>query len=136
MTLPRAANGAGGRVIDSPAAGRRLVPYSAAMTCPPADAGSAGVSVRFGAPGWMPGFFLDGGLEEWVMVKSAAELFKCPNCGSQYKLVRVEADPAALYGQIECAHCGGPLENREGKFILKYFLVDHPRRQIRPPRSK
>ena len=29
-----------------------------------------------------------------MTVKSEAELFKCPNCGSQYKLVRVEADPA------------------------------------------
>jgi DNA-directed RNA polymerase subunit RPC12/RpoP len=71
-----------------------------------------------------------------VEFMSAAELFKCPNCNSQYKLVRVEADPAASYRQIECPHCGGPLNNREGKFILKYFLVDHPRRQIRPPRGK
>jgi predicted RNA-binding Zn-ribbon protein involved in translation (DUF1610 family) len=71
-----------------------------------------------------------------VGFKSEAELFKCPNCGSQYKLVRVEADPAATYGQIECPRCGGPLNGRDGKFILKYFLVDHPRRQIRPPRGK
>jgi DNA-directed RNA polymerase subunit RPC12/RpoP len=59
-----------------------------------------------------------------VEFMSAAELFKCPNCNSQYKLVRVEADPAATYGQIECPHCGGPLNGREGRFILKYFLID------------
>jgi predicted RNA-binding Zn-ribbon protein involved in translation (DUF1610 family) len=58
-----------------------------------------------------------------VAFRSKAELFKCPNCGSQYKLVRVEAEPAASYGQIECPHCGGPLKNREGKFILKYSLL-------------
>jgi DNA-directed RNA polymerase subunit RPC12/RpoP len=57
------------------------------------------------------------------MVKSEGELLKCPNCGSQYKLVRVEAEPAASYGQIECPHCGGPLKSREGKFILKYSLL-------------
>ena len=45
---------------------------------------------------------------------SAAELFRCPNCNSQYKLIRVEADPAATYGQIECPHCGGPLNGRGG----------------------
>jgi predicted RNA-binding Zn-ribbon protein involved in translation (DUF1610 family) len=101
-------------VIDSPAVGRRLVPHAAAMTCPPADAGSGGVGVRLGAARLDAGFFLDCRSEEWVMVKSAAELFKCPNCGSQYKRVRVEADPAASHGQIECPHCGGPLKSREG----------------------
>ena len=54
--------------------------------------------------------------------KSEAELFKCPNCGSQYKLVRVEAEPDPSHGRIECHHCGGPLNGREGRFILKYFL--------------
>jgi transcription elongation factor Elf1 len=38
--------------------------------------------------------------------KSHAELFNCPNCNVQYKLVRAEADHAASYGQIECYHCG------------------------------
>ena len=59
---------------------------------------------------------------EWVEFMSAAELFKCPNCGSQYKLVRVEAEPDPSHGRIECRHCGGPLNGREGRFILKYFL--------------
>jgi hypothetical protein len=60
----------------------------------------------------------------------AAELFKCPNCGSQYKLVRVEAEPDPSHGRMECRHCGGPLNGREGRFILKYFLIDRPRRAI------
>jgi hypothetical protein len=68
-------------------------------------------------------------------LKSEAELFNCPNCSSQYRLIRVEAEPRS-YGQIECVHCGGPLNGREGKFILKYFLVDKPRRQIKPPGVK
>ena len=67
---------------------------------------------------------------------SAAELFKCPNCGSQYKLVRVEAEPDPSHGRIECRHCGGPLNGREGRFILKYFLIDRPRRQLKPTRVK
>ena len=40
----------------SPAVGRRFVPHTAAMTCPPADAGWGGQR-QIGAPGWMPGFF-------------------------------------------------------------------------------
>jgi hypothetical protein len=68
--------------------------------------------------------------------KSHAELFTCPNCNAQYKLVRAEADPAATYRQIECYHCGGPLNGREGHYILKYFLVDRPRRQLKPSRVK
>ena len=33
--------------------------------------------------------------------KSEAELFKCPKCGSQYKLVRVEAEPDPSHGRID-----------------------------------
>jgi hypothetical protein len=68
--------------------------------------------------------------------ESYAELFNCPSCNSQYKLVRAEADHTGSYGQIECYHCGGPLKGREGQFILKYFLVDRPRKQLRPSRVK
>jgi transcription elongation factor Elf1 len=67
-------------------------------------------------------------------LKLEDELFNCPACGSQYKVVRVEADPTASYGRIECRRCGGPLNSREGNFILKYFLVDNPRKQLKPPR--
>ena len=47
-----------------------------------------------------------------------------------------EADHQSRDGPIECYHCGGPLNGREGRFILKYFLVDRPRKQIRPSRVK
>ena len=73
---------------------------------------------------------------EWVDFMSAAELFKCPNCSSQYKLVRVEAEPDPSQGRIECHYCGAPLNGREGRFILKYFLIDRPRRQLKPTRVK
>jgi len=33
-------------------------------------------------------------------------------------------------------HCGGPLKGGEGQFILKYFLVDRPRKQLKPSRVK
>jgi hypothetical protein len=68
--------------------------------------------------------------------KSHAELFSYPNCNAQYKLVRAEADPTKSYGQVECYHCGGSLNGREDQFILKYFLVDRPRRQLKPSRVK
>ena len=51
--------------------------------------------------------------------------FACPNCGAQYKLVRVETNEILPDRQLTCRRCGGPLR-REGKFILKYFLVDRP----------
>jgi predicted RNA-binding Zn-ribbon protein involved in translation (DUF1610 family) len=82
------------------------------------------------------GFFLGCRSKEWAMVKSEAELVKCPNCGSQYKLVRVEAERDPSHGRIECRRCGGPLSGREGRFILKYFLIDRPRRQLKPTRVK
>jgi predicted nucleic acid-binding Zn ribbon protein len=44
--------------------------------------------------------------------------FDCPNCGAEYKVVRAEGDPPPDR-QIECRRCGGPLQGRDGKFILK-----------------
>jgi hypothetical protein len=60
-----------------------------------------------------------------MVSQSHAELFGCPNCNSQYKLVRVEAEPEPSHGRIECYHCGGPLHGREGRFILE-ILSDRP----------
>lgn len=61
---------------------------------------------------------------------SPVELFDCPNCKAQYKLVRAEAGSSPILDkQIECRHCGAPFRGREGRFILKYFLVDRPKAQ-------
>jgi predicted Zn finger-like uncharacterized protein len=56
----------------------------------------------------------------------------CPHCGAAYKVVQVEA-PSDLV-EITCRSCGGPLQGREGRFLLKYFLVDK-RRKAAPPAS-
>ena len=55
--------------------------------------------------------------------------FQCPNCSAPYKLVHVEANSLGADQEITCLKCGGPLNGREGRFILKYFLADEPRRQ-------
>jgi hypothetical protein len=95
--------------------------------------GRGGGCARLGCRGNMgvPGF---GGSER--MVSSHAEDFSCPNCNAKYRLVRVEAEPEPSHGRIECYHCGAPLNGREGRFILKYFLIDRPRRQLKPTRVK
>ena len=54
--------------------------------------------------------------------------FRCPTCEAKYEVVRVEAAPRPTTDrEISCLSCGGPLHGREGKFILKYFLVERPR---------
>ena len=53
--------------------------------------------------------------------------FDCPHCGARYTLVRVEVETAEADSQIACRSCGGPLNGHEGRFILKYFLVDRRR---------
>jgi len=56
--------------------------------------------------------------------------FSCPTCGAKYEVVRVEAPPEPTTDrEITCVSCGGPLHGRDGSFILKYFLVDRPRRR-------
>jgi hypothetical protein len=61
------------------------------------------------------------------METQSAASFDCPNCGARYKLVRMESDQVDLEGQIVCRRCGAPLLGREGKYILKYFLVGERR---------
>jgi hypothetical protein len=61
-------------------------------------------------------------------------LFKCPNCTTRYQVVQVEADPSTDV-EINCLVCDQPLRSRDGRFILKYFLLDGPRRKA-PSRAK
>jgi hypothetical protein len=43
--------------------------------------------------------------------------------------MRLEAEAAAPDQQLPCRKSGGPLHARDGRFILKYFLIDRPRRR-------
>ena len=55
--------------------------------------------------------------------------FQCPGCGARYKVVRLEAPLEPSLDRefvITCKNCGGPLDGRVGKLILKYFLVGRP----------
>jgi hypothetical protein len=47
----------------------------------------------------------------------------CPNCNALYQLVKVDAGPETNDRQITCRACGAPLPAREGKFVLKYFML-------------
>jgi hypothetical protein len=64
------------------------------------------------------------------MSKSMATLFHCPVCAAKYEVVGF-ADPLGptTEGDVACICCGGPLHAREGEFLLKYFLIERPRRR-------
>ena len=49
--------------------------------------------------------------------------FTCPNCKALYQVIKVEAGPETKGHEIACRVCGVPLAGREGKFVLKYFLL-------------
>jgi len=49
------------------------------------------------------------------MTHSQPKPFKCPNCGADYKVVRVEAAVSDAFHEITCKSCGGPLQGREGR---------------------
>ena len=55
--------------------------------------------------------------------------FNCPNCEARYEVVRIEEPPRPTDREVTCLSCGGPLYGREGRFILKYFLTDRPKRR-------
>lgn len=62
-----------------------------------------------------------------LMSSLPASPMKCPHCGADYDVVRIEAGSSTEYEDVTCLNCGGPLSAREGRFIMKYFLV--PRRR-------
>ena len=49
--------------------------------------------------------------------------FHCQNCNALYQVVKADADPEVAYRAITCRVCGAPLPSREGKFVIKYFLL-------------
>jgi hypothetical protein len=66
--------------------------------------------------------------------------FTCPTCNVLYELIRQQAGPETVDREITCRACGGPLAAREGKFVLKYFLLRkdghlHRRRPARRSRA-
>jgi len=61
----------------------------------------------------------------WPMSDSQSTTFHCPNCRAKYLVVRAEAPPGpTINRELVCLSCGGPLHGREGKFNLKYFLLE------------
>jgi transcription elongation factor Elf1 len=66
------------------------------------------------------------------MPDRSSSVFHCPACDAEYKVVRMEAASAETSDEeIQCRNCGGPLDARDGNFILKYFLVKTPRKSRR-----
>jgi predicted Zn finger-like uncharacterized protein len=63
--------------------------------------------------------------------------FTCPNCQALYHVVKVEAAPETVFQEVPCRVCGQSLAGREGKFVLKYFLLRKaaPVRKARRTRS-
>jgi predicted RNA-binding Zn-ribbon protein involved in translation (DUF1610 family) len=72
---------------------------------------------------------------EFAMPTAQQSRFRCPNCGALYEIVRVEAESVTVDRELSCLMCGAPLQGREGRSVLKYFLVEplrhHAMRQRR-----
>jgi predicted Zn finger-like uncharacterized protein len=64
---------------------------------------------------------------------SSFNFFTCPNCRALYEVVKIEASPETEKHEVRCQVCAGTLDGREGKFVLKYYLL---REAIRRERRK
>lgn len=62
------------------------------------------------------------------MATAQALRFQCPNCDALYQLIRIETDSVTADRQIECLTCGAPLQGRDGRYLLKYFLLGSSQR--------
>jgi hypothetical protein len=70
------------------------------------------------------------------MAKLLIADFNCPKCSARYKIVRVERDEVWPDEQIACLSCDAPFNGREGRLILKYFLLDSPRLRAQKKRNR
>jgi hypothetical protein len=67
------------------------------------------------------------------MPKGGFKFFTCPNCKSLYEVIKTEvASGTDNRDKTRCA-CGSSFAGREGKFVLKYFIL---RKGIRSRHSK
>ena len=62
--------------------------------------------------------------------------FKCPICEALYHIVKAEAGPESTDRNITRRVCGGPLPGREGKFVMKYFLLRKAGHPLNAPSFK
>ena len=65
-----------------------------------------------------------------LMLSPQSTSFECPSCEAKYEVVRIEAPHGPTTDrEITCVSCGGPLHGREDSFVLKYFLIERPKRR-------
>ena len=57
------------------------------------------------------------------VVAKGTQFFNCPNCNALYQIIKAEAGPESVDREVACRVCGGPLLGREGKFVVKYFML-------------
>ena len=56
--------------------------------------------------------------------------FTCANCQALYHVVKAEAGPETTGAEVTCRACRAPFAGREGKFVLKYFMLRHGARAV------
>lgn len=61
------------------------------------------------------------------MSKAEAARFNCPNCSALYYLVRVETESVKTDHEQACLTCDALLQGRDGRFVLKYLLLEPSR---------
>jgi hypothetical protein len=69
-------------------------------------------------------------LKEFSMGSSSR--FNCSNCGAVYEVVHVEAENVAIDRELACLSCSAPLQSRQGRFVLKYFLLQRSYSAVTP----
>jgi predicted Zn finger-like uncharacterized protein len=93
------------------------------LICPPSERQHSGVrdsSAAFLAP--HPAYTSP--FRRTTRMSSEPTLFACPNCGTSYKVVSVEVEPAPFEElEVACLTCGAPFSAMEGRFALKYFRI-------------
>ena len=49
--------------------------------------------------------------------------FSCPSCKAFYRIVKAEAGPETVFGDVPCWICCEPLAGCSDGHVLKYFLL-------------
>ena len=61
--------------------------------------------------------------------RNSFRFFTCPSCAALYQIIKAKAGPETEAAELACLVCSKSLTPRDGKFVLKYFLLREGRRQ-------
>ena len=106
--------------LEPPADDATLIRQSRNLECHRTRYAWLGKPAKLGAGASSTGVLVRG---RHMTVNRKTVTFTCLNCDALYQVVKTGPEQETVDRWATCRSCGGPLPARDGKYVLKYFLL-------------